>query len=243
MTGAVRGVAAAYTAHMMIRGLIFDFDGLMVDTESPAYDSWREVYQEYGCELPLARWQAVLGGSGKEFDPCAYLEQQIGRPLDCAALGARRWQRKLDLIVVQPLLPGVREYIAAAKRLHLKLGVASSSSYKWVCGHLDRLGVADQFDAITTADNVTHVKPDPEIYRAALSALGLRPAQAIAIEDAPNGLRAARRAGIFSVAVPNALTGHLPLDADLRLSSLADVPLGTLLDTVQTRPRARSSSA
>ncbi len=63
---------------MMIRGLIFDFDGLMVDTESPAYDSWREVYQEYGCELPLALWQAVLGGSGKEFDPCAYLEQQIG---------------------------------------------------------------------------------------------------------------------------------------------------------------------
>ncbi len=140
-------------------------------------------------------------------------------------------------------MPGVRAYIAAAKQAHLKLGVASSSSYKWVFGHLDRPGVADQFEALTTADNVTQVKPDPEIYQVSLAALGLRPEQAIALEDAPNGLRAARCAGIFSVAVPNALTSQLPLDADLRLDSLADVPLGTLLDTVQARLRAPSPSA
>ena len=214
----------------MIQGLIFDFDGLMVDTESPAYDSWLEIYREYGCTLPLSLWSAVLGGSGAEFDPCAYLAEQTGQSLDADALRARRWQRKLELCAGQALLPGVSDYLAAAKRLDLKLGVASSSSRRWVVGHLDRLGVTPAFDAIITADDVTRVKPDPEIYRAAVAALDLRPEQAIALEDAPNGLLAAKRAGLICVAVPNPLTGQLPLDyADLRVASLADVPLERLL--------------
>ncbi len=121
----------------MIQGLIFDFDGLMVDTESPAYDSWAEIYREYGCELPLSRWSPVLGGSGAEFDPCAYLGEQTGQALDADALRARRWQRKLELCAGQALLPGVSDYLAAANRLGLKLGVASSSSRRWVVGHLD----------------------------------------------------------------------------------------------------------
>ncbi len=74
----------------MIKGLIFDFDGLLVDTESPAYDSWLEIYREYGCTLPLSLWSAVLGGSGAEFDPCAYLAEQTGRSLDADVLRARR---------------------------------------------------------------------------------------------------------------------------------------------------------
>ena len=218
----------------MIRGLLFDFDGLMVDTESPAYDSWQEIYREYGRELPLSRWAAVLGGSGREFDSCAYLQEQIGRSLDCDAIGARRWQRKLELVAAQPLLPGVADYIDAGRRLVLKLGVASSSSRKWVVGHLDRLGVSKLFDAIICADDVTHVKPDPEIYLTALAALDLRPEEVIVLEDAPNGLLAAKQAGIFCVAVPNPLTGQLSLDhADLRLASLAETSLETLLGTVE----------
>lgn len=218
----------------MIRGLVFDFDGLMVDTESPAYESWQEIYREYGCELPLSRWAAVLGGSGREFDPCVYLQERIGQSLDCEAIGARRWQRKLELVATQPLLPGVAEYISAGRRLGLQLGVASSSSRKWVVGHLDRLGVSECFDAIICADDVTHVKPDPEIYQSALATLDLRPDEAIAIEDAPNGLLSAKRAGLFCVAVPNPLTGQLPLDhADLRLASLAETSLETLLGTVE----------
>ena len=220
----------------MIRGVIFDFDGLMVDTESPAFESWQEIYREYGTDLPLSLWAAVLGGSGLEFDPCTYLEEQIGRSLDYDAIRTRRWQRKLELTAAQPLLPGVADYITTARRLNLKLGVASSSSRKWVVGHLHRLGVSTLFDAIICADNVAHVKPDPEIYLTALAALDLQPGEAIALEDAPNGLLSAKRAGLFCVAVPNPLTGQLPLDhADLRLTSLADMPLEALLGTVQER--------
>lgn len=222
--------------HAKIRALVFDFDGLMVDTETAAYESWIQIFREHGQEFPLSLWSAVLGGSGEEFDPCAYLAARVTQPFDSDALRARRWQRKLELVADQPLLPGVADYIAAAKRLGLKLGVASSSSRRWVVGHLDRLGVTSLLDAIATADDVTHVKPDPEIYRIAVAALGVRPDQAIALEDAPNGLRAAKRAGLFAVAVPNPLTGQLPLNhADLRLTSLADMPLETLLATIEDR--------
>ncbi len=222
----------------LIHGLIFDFDGLLVDTEGPAYDSWQEIYTEYGCKLPLSVWGMVIGGSGHEFDPCAYLEAQVGQPLDCDAIRRRRWARKLRLTNDQPLLPGVTDYIADAKRLSLKIGVASSSSHRWVDGHLRRLAVHSCFDAIICADDIAHVKPDPALYQAALRALNLEPHAAIAFEDAPNGLLAATRAGLFTVAVPNPLTGQLPITADLRLASLADVPLSALLVNVDERMRA-----
>ena len=221
----------------MIQGLIFDFDGLLVDTEGPAYDSWQEIYREYGRELPLAVWAAVLGGSGREFDPCADLEAQVGQPLDCDAIHRRRWARKLRLTNDQPLLSGVTDYIAGAKRMGLKIGVASSSGHRWVDGHLERLQVRAHFDAIICADDVAHVKPDPALYQTALRALDLEPQQAIAFEDAPNGLLAAKRAGLFTVAVPNPLTGQLPIKADLRLGSLADVPLAALLVKVEEQGR------
>jgi HAD superfamily hydrolase (TIGR01509 family) len=221
---------------LVIRALVFDFDGLMVDTESAAHESWLDIYREHDQEFPLHLWSAVLGGSGAEFDPLAYLAAQVGRQLDAEALRQRRAQRKLELAAAQPLLPGVAGYIADARRLGLGLGVASSSPRSWVVGHLDRLGVTDAFDAITTADDVARVKPEPDIYLAAAAALGVRPDQAIALEDAPNGLLSAKRAGLIAVAVPNPLTGQLPLDhADLRIASLADVPLGALLAALQDR--------
>lgn len=219
----------------MIRGLVFDFDGLMVDTEAPALQSWLEIFQEHGCEFPLALWSSTLGGSGTEFDPCTYLDSQNGQSIDNLALRARRKQRKLELAMVQPLLPGVLDYILSAKRLGLRLAVASSNTQQWVVGHLARLGVIDQFDAIITSELVSHVKPDPEIYLTAVTQLNLQPEQAIALEDAPNGLLAARRAGLFCVAIPNPLTRDLPLHhADLRLTSLAELPLEELLVKVTT---------
>ncbi len=219
-----------------IEALVFDFDGLMVDTEGPAYDSWLEIYREYDCDLPLSAWAAVLGGSGAEFDPCAYLEGLVGRTLDRAAIQARRQRRKIELVARQPLLPGVAAYIAAARRRGLRLAVASSASREWVTGHLDRLGVMDQFDAVVCGDDVARVKPDPALYQLAVARLGVPPARAIALEDAPNGLLAAKRAGLYCVAIPNPLTGQLPLvGADLRLASLDALSLDALLTHIGRR--------
>lgn len=222
----------------MIRALIFDFDGLILDTEGPEFRAWQEVYRAYGVSLPLSTWAACIGGSPDLFDPHGHLETQLGRSLDREAILAKQHRRFTELLDGQSPLPGVEEYVAAAKRLGLKLGSASSSSRDWVTGHLSRLGLLRHFDCIRCSDDVRRVKPDPELYYSVLEALDLPAGRAIALEDSPNGILAAKRAGVFCVAVPNPVTGQLSLDhADLRLASLADMPLETLLSEVRKSER------
>ena len=218
----------------MIRAVVFDFDGLILDTEAPEFQTWQEIYQAHGCKLALEIWATGLGTSADAFDPCAHLEAQLGRLIDREVIHQRRRQRYYELLGAKAVLPGVREYIAEAKRLGLYLGVASSSSREWVVGHLTELGLYAYFDCIKCRDDVPHVKPDPALYQAVVEAFALQPHQAIALEDSPNGITAAKRAGLFCVAVPNPLTRQLSLaHADLLVSSLADLPLRQLLDHVQ----------
>jgi HAD superfamily hydrolase (TIGR01509 family) len=218
----------------MIKALVFDFDGLLVDTESSSFTSWQEIYQEYACDLALDVWAAVLGGSGQEFDPCAHLAKLIGQAVDADALRARRRQRKLELAAHATLLPGIAEALIRAKHLSLRLAVASSSSRQWVVGHLNRLQVTEYFDTIVCADDVTQVKPDPALYCTAVARLGVQASEAVAIEDAFVGLCAAKAAGLACVVVPNRFTQ--PFDfraADLRLRSFADMSLDELLTHLQ----------
>jgi HAD superfamily hydrolase (TIGR01509 family) len=222
----------------MIRALILDFDGLILDTEGPAYQAWVEVYEEFGAELPLSVWQTWVGGSVHGFDPCGYLEGQLGRAVDRETLTERALAREGELIGAKGILPGVEEYIADAKRLGLKLGVASSSDREWVFRYLEQLGLREQFESIKCEDDVERVKPAPDLYLAVLDELGVRPEEAIALEDSPNGITSAQAAGLFCVVVPNPLTRQLHTDhADLHLNSLADMPLEALLSRVE---RARS---
>ncbi len=220
----------------MIRALIFDFDGLILETEGPVYQSWSELYQEFGCELVFEDWATIIGTSEAEtFDPFDELESKLGRKLDRETIVPERRQRELDLIAHQPVMPGVEEYIRDAQRLGLSLGIASSSSRRWVSGHLTRLDLLDHFEAIHTSDDVARTKPDPALFNLVLESLRVHPRQAIVLEDSPNGVIAAKRAGIFTVAVPNVITRRLDLDhADLRLESLTELSLGELIEKVET---------
>ncbi len=223
----------------MIRALVFDFDGLILDTEMPVFVAWQEVYRAYGCTLTLAAWSACLGsGDPAAFDPYLHLEAQLGRPVDRAAVDRRQHPREMELLAAQTVLPGVEAYLRDARRLGLGLAVASSSPHSWVDSHLDRLGLLRWFDVVKCGEDVAVTKPAPDLYLAAVAALGVLPAEAIALEDSPNGILAARRAGLFCVAVPNLLTRQLDTSyADLRLDSLADLPLEALLARVeQSRP-------
>jgi HAD superfamily hydrolase (TIGR01509 family) len=220
----------------MIQALIFDFDGLILDTEISSFQSWQEIYQEYSCELPLEKWAACVGGGIELFDPCDYLETLLGLPVARESLMTRRRRRHLEMIGSLAALPGVNDYILAAQRLGLKLAVASSSPREWVEGHLSRLDLLKYFDALCCGDEVVYKKPHPELYLTALTLLGVPAEGAFALEDSPNGVLAAQQAGLFCVAVPNLITSQLPLaHADLRLSSLADMSLSDLIAEIEHR--------
>jgi putative hydrolase of the HAD superfamily len=220
-----------------IRGLLFDFDGLLVDTETPARRAYEELYSEHGHELPLDKWATLVGTIGADFDPDAHLEELVGQPLDHVALAERRRAREFELCDLENLRPGIEEYLAEAERLGLRTAIVSSSSTDWIDRHLRRLERLDHWDAIVAANgDVARAKPQPDLYLEALDLLGLQAAEAIAFEDSVNGIRAAKAAGIFVVAVPNPITATFALDeADLLIASLEELPLAQLLASAESR--------
>ena len=215
----------------MIRALIFDFDGLILDTESPEVEAWQAIYAEHGQEFPLQVWvRDVVGATAANFDPAMHLASVTGRTLDLPALHTRARVHRLEKQGTLSALPGVLDYVKDAKHLGLRLAVASSSKHDWVDGYLRQLGLFDDFEAIICREEVQRVKPDPELFLTALKALHLPATEALVFEDSPNGVLAARRAGIRVVTVPNPITAHGTIDgADLLLSSLADMSLEELL--------------
>jgi HAD superfamily hydrolase (TIGR01509 family) len=219
----------------VIRALVFDFDGLILETEGPSLESWSEIYREHGFEVPLDRWRDDVG-SDRGFEPVDHLAALVGEGLDKVATQNRRDERKNELIAALDVMEGVRDYIDDARRLGLRLGIATSSSRTWVVGHLERLRIRAFWDAVLTRDDVARTKPAPDLYVAAAAALGVHPSQAVALEDSPNGIAAAKAAGLWCVAVPNALTLDLDVSrADVRLSSLAQMPLEELLAVLSAR--------
>ena len=215
---------------MAIRALVFDFDGLILDTEGPVFQSWQELFQNYGYNLTLDDWQVCIGSAEGTHSFFSNLGDKLDKSFDMQVEAPKRLERELELIAAQPILPGVLEYIQQATELGLKLGIASSSPCKWVLGHLEQLGIRDRFECILAADDVRVTKPDPGLYATALHRLGVSPHQAIAFEDYPNGVLAAKRAVLYCVAVPNPLTRQLQIDeADLQLNSLEELPLRKLL--------------
>lgn len=213
----------------MFKAIAFDFDGLILDTEGPVYRSWLEVYEAHGEELPFERWVQIVGSTTLEFHPQHHLEERLGRPLPQEVLD-RRTGRRTELVLAEKVLPGVVELIDEARAADMKLGVASSSTSDWVTGHLARLGILDRFDCIRCRDDVAHAKPEPDLYLAVLECLGVAAADAFAIEDSPNGIAAAKGAGLRCVAIPNPITSGLDLSqADLVVASLAEFSLAELV--------------
>jgi HAD superfamily hydrolase (TIGR01509 family) len=214
-----------------VRALVFDFDGLILETETPAYQAWVEIYREFGHELPKALWLDYIGREGGWFDALAYLEGLAGPQPDRDAINRRRVERKTELVMQVAETAGLRELLTEARARDLRLAVCSSSTPKWVLGHLDRLGLRSFFDHVQCRDRPDlRAKPAPDLYLAACAGLGVRPEEAIAFEDSRNGMLAAQAAGMRCVVVPNELTIAMDLEgADHRFESLSAISLRELL--------------
>jgi len=218
---------------MTIKGLIFDFDGTILDTEYPEFTAWQEIYRSFNAELALSEWAKTLGTTNHDFDPMFHLQQRADRHVDTQDV--LRYKTNLVQVKIreQSLLPGVQKFLEEAQEKGLQLGIASSSGYGWVHGHLDRFNLVSCFDAIITADDVKNVKPEPDLFILALRELSLDPDEAIVLEDSPSGIKAAHLAGLKCVAIPNRISSQLDLSqADFVVQSLEELTLEELIDKI-----------
>lgn len=212
---------------MALRAFLFDFDGLILDTELASRAGWERLYRDHGHELPADLWATLVGTTHAPWDPMTHLEELVGEPLEREALNERRRTHELALIEAEELRPGIADYLAAARTHALKRAIVSSSSRAWVDLHLERLEERVGWDAICTADHdPARAKPAPTLYLEALELLEVAAGDAVAFEDSPNGVLAAKAAGLFCIAIPNEVTRDLGLEAagaDVVLDSLADL--------------------
>jgi HAD superfamily hydrolase (TIGR01509 family) len=210
----------------MIRALIFDFDGLILDTETALIDAYGDVHRAHGLPFDRPLFTRNVGHADYAFDPW----REFGPEADRESLELRRQAFNKARNDGQAALPGVQALIDEARKAGLKIGLASNSSHVHVEGHLQRLGLLGRFDFVACREDVASPKPEPDLYRLVLDHFGLRGHEAIAFEDSHTGTVAAKRAGTWVVAVPNVSTGHHDFrHVDLRVSSLADCRLPSLM--------------
>lgn len=215
---------------VLVEAVVFDFDGLLMDTETTLVEAWKAEWRHHGLELDLddGFWP---GHGGDTFaSHTAKLAAAVGPGFDHDESFARRRAFREELHQGLDFRPGIRDWLAEARSGGLRIAIASSSAREWVVGNLERVGAVALFDQITTGDEVSRHKPDPEIYQLALQRLGLKGEQTIAVEDTSHGTLAAAAAGMWTVAIPNPfVTAEAVHHADLVLGSAAELSLSEVL--------------
>ena len=209
----------------MIRAFVFDFDGLILDTETPLIDAYAEVHAAHGVPFDRAVFLRSVGHADYSFDPWHGFSPHADR----AALELERRGLKDNLLLRQPILPGVVALLESARANGVHVGLASNSDHAWVDAHLTRLGLFAHFDFIACREDAASPKPEPDLYRLVLNRFGLRGHEAVAFEDSHTGSLAAKRAQLWAVAAPNESTAHHDFShVDWKVSSLAEVNLALL---------------
>ena len=228
-----------------IAAVIFDFDGIVLDSETPEYESHRRIYERCGVALTVDEWCGVIGTWSEGHDEqwfARLCERSADAPAREAYFAERR--RNFDAIVPAAPMRGIRELLDALRGAGIPAAVASSAPARWVVGAIEGLGIRPLFSAVVTGDEVARRKPAPDVYLEAARRLGVDPARSIAIEDSGPGVTAARAAGMFAIAIPHWLTERHDLSgADLTAAHAGELTLERLskLSTARAATaRARS---
>ena len=206
------------------RGIIFDFDGVLVDTEWAIYQSWVHLYAREGQEISIATYAPCLGAGYSHWDPAAHLEKLTGKTYDWEKeTPARQAMLEADLERMG-LMDGAAELLDWCAEQGIPVTVASSSSRRWVQGWLEKLGIYSRFAGVFTRTDGYAVKPNPALFEAAQQCMSLRKDDCLIIEDSENGTIAAQNAAIPCVAIPNRMTEYSDFSrAAYRCASLREL--------------------
>ncbi|MGC0318345.1 aminotransferase class III-fold pyridoxal phosphate-dependent enzyme [Kitasatospora acidiphila] len=228
-----------------VDAVLFDFDGTLWDPESEIFRAHAEIFLEFGHPLPREVWSSVVGTIG--FDLWTHLERLTGRPVDRREAQERVRRRQRELLGGLSSRPGVHRILRAVDALGISRGIVSNSTREWIARYTRQCGIADGWRTVQCADgDRSGAKPEPNLYVAALASLGVPAERAVAFEDSPSGVRAAKRAGIRCVVIPNSMTASLDLDeADLRFESFEQIDLPGVLSrkTRRGKPMNQAVSA
>ena len=217
----------------MFDALVFDFDGLILDTETPLYEAWRHTYEHFGLPpLDFEAWCKALGladGDPNMIDPVAELAAHLGNQFDLEAVNTVRRARRDEMQAKETVRPGVLSLLGAAEGFEIPVAIASSSPIDWITGHLDTHGLSDRFEFVSCVNADTPGKPHPATYLNACAALDADPSRSVALEDSPNGASAAKAAGMFCIGVPAGVSQHLDFShTDMTVASLEHIDLAAL---------------
>jgi HAD superfamily hydrolase (TIGR01509 family) len=203
-----------------IRAVIFDMDGVIVDSEPYSMQALIEVLREHGIDPTPEDLHRSYGRTIREDFAHYFRKYEVTADLDAAIVHKHARYCQLASGLLKPF-PGVMALVERLRRSGYRLGLASSGSQAKVAFGMDALSINGIFDTIVTGDDVTFSKPDPQIYLLAARRLGVEPAACVAIEDAPAGVQAAKGAGMRCIAVTNSVARAQLLRADLIVDSLA----------------------
>lgn len=208
---------------MAFSAVLFDFDGVLVDTEWAIYQSWKRVFQAHAHPLPLDIYTRCIGSDFATWSPKTHLEELTGLGFDWHDLDARRQQEiMLDLTHEGPM-PGVVAWLEQLAAAAVPCAVVSSSSHRWVDGWLEKLGLTRYFKTTVCRGDAPRIKPAPDLFLEAAQRFALAPADCLVIEDSLNGVTSAQAAGMPVWVVPNRVTAGLDFSqADRVFRSLAE---------------------
>ncbi len=208
---------------MKADAILFDFDGVILDTEWSIYESIRDVFVDHGHDLPLEEYVQCIGSDFNTWSPETHLEKLTGKSFDWKAISITRNKWIREEIAKLDAMPGVRESLDHFRSRETPSVVVSSSTNDWVSGWLEKLGLLSYFDHIVTREDAPRIKPAPDLYLEAVTRLDLPAQKCLVIEDSLNGMMSAQEAGCPVVAIPNRITSCIDFSgAEYQYPSLVE---------------------
>jgi putative hydrolase of the HAD superfamily len=216
----------------LIKAIIFDFDGLIIDTETVWYEAYKETMGFYKVDFPLEHFVKCIGTDDTVLHE--FFKERLGESCNIEEIKARAKSLHKVKMKVPQAREGVKEYLEEARKFGYKIALATSSTREWVTHYLEELELLHYFGIIITRDDVNKVKPAPDLYLKAIKALNISPSEALAFEDSLNGCQSAVTAGIKCVIVPNPVTESLAFEKyELRLKSMAEKSLIEVIEIIE----------